>query len=222
MIRIRNLQTGSLIMVTSFKLHQLFTGSVLLLALHGLTQAAPAFSVVGPTAVAPGAGLRLSVDATGVSDLAAYQFDLVFDSAAFAALSVEQGPFLSTAGSTIFDGGSIDNGSGRISFVFQTLVGPLGGASGAGSLAFFNFESVGSAVSSSVFRLENLVALDSVGMDLPGLTFASLSVSAVPEPAAWQLAVAGLVGGLLWRRTTSKRSESSAVRSVCQTAAGAT
>lgn len=191
-------------MVAAFSLHKWLTGTVLLLALQSLAQAAPAFSVAGPTAVAPGADLRLSVDASGLSDLAAYQFDLVFDAGAFAAVKVEQGSFLSTMGSTIFDGGTIDNGTGRISFVFQTLLGPLSGASGAGSLALFDFKSVGPAGSSGVFRLENLVALDSVGMDVPGLTAQTLTVSAVPEPAVWQLAVAGLVGGLLWPRMTKK------------------
>lgn len=205
MIDSPTLSKGSSIMSTPSNLPRLLAGCALLLAVHGMTQAAPALIVSGPSTVAQGAVLKLSVDARDVSDLAAYQFDLVFDPGAFTALAVEQGPFLPTQGATFFDGGTIDNVSGRISFVFDTLVGPAIGASGAGSLAFFDFRSVAAPGTSGTFRLENLVALDSVGAELSSVTAQALQVSAVPEPAAWQLAMAGMVA-LLWRRLVTNKS----------------
>ena len=48
-------------------------------------------------------------------DLAGWQFDIAFDPAALEAISVSEGNFLKTGGSTtFFQGGSIDNAAGKI------------------------------------------------------------------------------------------------------------
>ena len=73
--------------------------------------AAPTFAVAAPDSVAPGASFPVQVSALDITDLYAFQFDLTFDPALFAASGAAEGPFLAGAGTTLFDGGAIDNAS---------------------------------------------------------------------------------------------------------------
>ncbi len=56
----------------------------------------------------------LDIGAEDVFDMAGWQFDIVFDSAILEAISVSEGNFLKTGGTTFFQGGSIDNLGGKI------------------------------------------------------------------------------------------------------------
>ena len=57
----------------------------------------------------------LDISAEAVFDLAGWQFDIVFDSAALEAIDVSEGDFLKTdGGTTFFQSGSIDNAAGNI------------------------------------------------------------------------------------------------------------
>ena len=56
----------------------------------------------------------LNIGAEDVFDMAGWQFDIVFDSAILEAISVSEGNFLKTGGTTFFQGGSIDNVGGKI------------------------------------------------------------------------------------------------------------
>ena len=69
-----------------------------------------------------------------VSDLAGWQFDIVFDPSALEAVRVSEGDFLMTDGeSPFFQSGRIDNASGKITGLSAARLGDRG-ASGSGSL----------------------------------------------------------------------------------------
>jgi hypothetical protein len=80
------------------------------------------------------------ISISGVSDLYDYQFDVGFDPSVLQLQSVTESSFLSGAGTTFFLPGFIDNTLGTASFIADTLIGPISGASGAGILVELNFE----------------------------------------------------------------------------------
>ena len=163
-------------------------------ALVATPAAAAVVSINGPASVAPGASLQLDVTASGFSDLYAFQFDVTFDPTLFQAVGAAEGDFLSAAGTTFFDGGTIDNGGGMVTFVFGTLIGPGAGASGSGLLAHIDFDTVGGFLSTGSFQISNLVALDSslnpIDADVQGLRVS------IPEPSALALALMALIAGV--------------------------
>lgn len=163
----------------------------------GSAVAAPVFSITGPPSVSVGSTFGLSVVATDVTDLYAYQLDVTFDPTLFQATGVSQGGFLPSGGTTFFDGGTIDNVLGTISFVFDTLLGPGPGVSGGGELVALSFTSIGSGI--GTFGLANVIALDSALNDIPVGT-QGLTVAAVPEPASWMLAGFALFAAFSTRR----------------------
>lgn len=163
----------------------------------GTAWAAPTLSIVGPTSATIGSSWGVQVRASDVSDLYGYQFDLNFDASKFQAQGATEGVFLQSAGATFFDGGTIDNAAGSISFVFDTLLGAGPGVTGSGILAEFSFTAVTSG--SGLFSLANVAAIDSSLADIGAQTEALL-VNAVPEPATLALCLAGL-GATLMRRT---------------------
>ena len=68
-----------------------------------------------PTPIHLGDTFTLNIHAENITDLAGWQFDIAFDSAALEALSVTEGDFLKTdGGNTLFQSGSIDNAAGKI------------------------------------------------------------------------------------------------------------
>src|SRR4051794_39175811 len=109
-----------------------------------MASASPIISI-NPSQNPVGLGSTFTVDVmiADVTDLYAYQFDVVFDSAQFSATGVTEGGFLPSAGATVFGDGAIDNISGRISLNFATLVGLVPGASGSGSLLTVGFVASG-------------------------------------------------------------------------------
>lgn len=143
-----------------------------------------------------GSSVTLDLTIHDVFDLYAFQFDLKFNPAVVAANSVTEGDFLPLAGSTIFDGGTIDNTSGTISLIFDTLSSAIAGSSGTGVLATFSFTAL--AVGDPRLEIVNITALDSSFDDLT-LTQLATPVSGVPEPATWLLA-AGALAAICGRR----------------------
>jgi hypothetical protein len=103
---------------------------------------------------------------------------------------------------TFFDGGTIDNTAGEISFVFDTLLGPGPGVTGSGLL---------DAVSITVLRhgsgtisLTDVLALDSIG-NVINVTTPGLPLS-TPEPVSLVLLSVGALAmlfGLTRRRGPS-------------------
>lgn len=164
--------------------------------------AAPTVAITGPSSVVPGGTIQLDVTASGFTDLYAYQFDVAFNPTLFAATGATEGPFLATAGSTFFDGGAIDNAAGILSFVLGSLIGPGGGANGAGELAHLSFDAGALGSSSGSFTLVNFIALGSA-LNPIDVVLQGFAVS-VPEPSALALLLmaigAGVVVGTASRR----------------------
>ena len=153
--------------------------------------ATPTIAITGSPGAVPGGSLQLAVTASGFADLVAFQFDIAFDAALFSATGVAEGGFLATAGSTFFDGGQIDNAAGTASFVLGTLIGPGPGASGGGTLATLQFGvSAQPTATSGLFRLVNVSAYDTALAPID-VVLQDHAV-AVPEPATWAMALAGL------------------------------
>lgn len=176
-------------MMTSLQRISFALGSLALLGALSATPAvaAPTVSIDGPASVAPGESFQLRVSASGFGDLYAYQFDISFDPALFKATAVGQGGFLGTAGSTFFDGGSIDNVAGTISFIFESLIGPDAGAAGAGELLQLSFEAIGAVNTVGNFSINNFSALDS---SLAALDVALVGRAvAIPEPSVVAMAL---------------------------------
>jgi hypothetical protein len=153
----------------------------------------------------------LPVSITDASDVYAFQFDLGFDPAILQLLSISEGSFLSSAGSTIFVPGTIDNIGGTATDNADTLVGNIPGASGDGVLVDFMFEAVAPGASS--LTLSNGFLLDPSFNEIPFTTVdgsVTVSTGAVPEPPglSWIgcLAVAGMLLAKRWRRAGPRES----------------
>jgi Cohesin domain len=158
--------------------------------------------------VTAGQTFTLSVQISGVSNLYGYQFDLGFNSAVLAAISVAEGPFLDSGGPTIFVPGAIDNAGGSIAANADILNGPVSGVSGDGILLTASFRALGAG--SSQITLFNLIALDSFGEGFtPAISNSTVTVApvtGVPEPGATLLLSSGAAGLLALLRARSSRS----------------
>lgn len=171
----------------------------LALALLCPAQAAP---VVEMTAASSATGFDLTVRAQDVVDLFAYQFTLNFNPSLLKATAQAEGSFLSTAGTTFFRPGDIDNLAGSLTFVLGTLTGPIGGVSGSGDLARFSFSVQQAGL--ATFTLSEVVLLDSAGSELSA-DVRSL-VTAVPEPSTYlmfALGLAAVLGAGSFKRRTA-------------------
>ena len=81
----------------------------------------------------------LNIRAEDFTDLAGWQFDIVFDPAALEAIDVSEGDFLKTdGGSTFFQSGSIDNAAGKITGLSAARLSTQG-VSGTGTLLQVRF-----------------------------------------------------------------------------------
>jgi hypothetical protein len=167
----------------------------LILLLPLATRALPLLSPQlsgGPFSV--GATFTLSVRIDAVSDLYAYQFDLHYDPLVLAAQTVIEGTLLSNVGSTSFIPGTVDNRSGLIAFTGDSLIGPIGGATGAGTLVELIFLALGNG--SSPISIDNVLLLDS-SMTVIAPTIINdgsvmIGPTAMPEPGTLPLVL--LVG----------------------------
>ena len=146
------------------------------------------------------------VDIANVSDLYAFQFDLSFDASILQLLSISEGSFLPSAGSTIFIPGTIDNIGGTATNNADTLVGDIPGATGSGDLVYFTFQAMNTGTSS--LSLSNGFLFDSNFNDIP-FTTADGSVIVGPEPPglSWIgcFAIAGMLLAKRWRRANGER-----------------
>ncbi|WP_457424375.1 cohesin domain-containing protein [Roseateles sp. P5_E7] len=149
--------------------------------------------VAAPASVKAGETFAVDVVVTDAKDLYGFQFDLVFAVPVLEAHEVVDGGFLAAGGAlTSFFPGLVDGGEGSVSFVANTRLGPGGGASGDGVLARLSFLAL--TPGEGTLLLRNVVLLDSALAETSA-TFAgaSISVTAVPEPASVAMLLAGLV-----------------------------
>ncbi len=164
------------------------------LAAPALADDAVLSTVVSPDPAVPGSSVTVDIVISGIADLYAYEFSLGFDPALLQATTVSAGSFLAGGGTTFFHGGEIDNTTGTISFVLESLIGPINGVSGSGTLATISFD-VG-AMGSSALVFSDVLALNAGLADI-ALTVVNGTVTAVPEPATlllFGLGLAGVVG----------------------------
>ncbi len=138
----------------------------------------------------------INVTTNDIVDLYAFQFSVTFDPTILSAMAVHEGGFLSQAGTTFFVPGAIDNAIGRVDFVANTLLGPISGVSGTGSLALLTFSAVG--VGLSQLNFSDLLFLDSLLGDIAiDVAFGQVSVEgqsgSVDEPGQVSLLAIALL-----------------------------
>jgi hypothetical protein len=101
----------------------------------------------------------VDVDISGVSDLYAYQFDVLFGAATVSATSENEGSFLLGGGTTFFVPGAVDNLGGSVTATANTLIGAISGVDGSGTLVVLQFTGVAPGTTS--IDLANVILLDS-------------------------------------------------------------
>ncbi|WUR14956.1 cohesin domain-containing protein [[Empedobacter] haloabium] len=172
--------------------------ALLLGAASAQALAAPVLSVSAtPNPAVLGSTVDLSVLIADVSDLYGYQFSLSFDPGVLRATGVTEGAFLGSGGNTVSGYGSIDNTTGAVSFVYNTLVGPSAGVSGGGALAHIRFDVIG--VGTTPLTFSDALFLDS-RLGEVAVRIESTPLQAVPEPGAYLMLGVGLVGLAALRR----------------------
>lgn len=167
---------------------------VLVLSISGVSVATPIFGISPAlTDTTVGGFFDVTIDITTVTDLYAYQFDLDFDPLVLSAVSIDEGQFLLSGGTTFFLPGLIDNALGLISFTANSLIGALPGVSGDGSLALVRFLAI--SPGSSSINLSGVALLDSSLTDIASSTAGGRVVvsAVVPEPGSALLAALGLL-----------------------------
>ena len=137
--------------------------------------------------------VSLDIDVADISDLYAWQFDVDFDPSVLSVVGISEGAFLASGGATFFVPGTIDNSDGSVGFNADTLIGPLFGVDGSGTLATVEFDTIEAA--DSAVTLNNIILLDSNFNNINFTsTNGSINVSvtaAVPEPNSVALILAG-------------------------------
>ena len=144
--------------------------------------------------VNPADSFSLNIDISNVQDLFGFQFDLFYDPALLSVSLIEEGSFLSSAGDTFFIPGLIDSITGTIAFTANTLLGPIVGSSGSGTLARLTFTAL--SPGTSTVGITNLLLLDSALAEISATT-QNTKVNTVPEPGSVVLLATGLV--VAWR-----------------------
>lgn len=153
--------------------------------------------------ISSGGTATIDVDISGVSDLYAYQFDVLFGAATASATSETEGSFLLGGGTTFFVPGTIDNVGGSIAATADTLIGAISGVDGSGTLVVLEF--TGLAPGTTSIDLANVTLLDS---NFNSIDFtaedASLTVQGgvtpAPEPSGVFLVGLGLAALIGTRR----------------------
>jgi hypothetical protein len=162
--------------------------SVIFIALLlGINLEATTLSIV-PSAIGAVVGdtIQVNVEIADVSDLYAFQFDVSFVSGILSATTVSDGGFLSSG----FFPGFVSSNS--ISFVADSLTGPVAGISGSGTLATIQF--VAGEPGSTFVNLSNVILLDSNLVDIAAdVTHGIADVAAIPEPASYLSIALGLM-----------------------------
>jgi cohesin domain-containing protein len=170
------------------------TPKLLVLSVLAFAAGQAATVSIDPSSLTVGVGsaFDLNVNISSVSDLFAFQFDIVFNPEVLSATSVSEGPFLLSGGTTAFVPGSIDNVGGEISVTADSLVGAVPGVSGDGVLATLHFAALAAGTSdislSNIILLDsNLVTLDSTSAD----GSVTIGATTLPEPAPALTMLAG-------------------------------
>ena len=107
----------------------------------------------------------LDIRAENVTDMAGWQFDIDFDPAALEAINMTEGDFLKTdSGATFFQGGTIDNTTGRITGLSAARLAAQG-VNGTGTLLQVRFRA--KAAGATELALRKFEFADSTGDSIP-------------------------------------------------------
>jgi hypothetical protein len=150
-----------------------------------------------------GQTFSVTVNAVGITDLYAFQFDLLFTPGVLSANSITEGPLLPTGGATAFVPGNIDNVGGVISFSADTLIGAVPGVSGSGTLATVQFNALG--FGTSLLMPSNITLLNSALAEITTTNVGATVSVVVPEPGSNSLLLLGLVVTYYWLRRPPHR-----------------
>jgi hypothetical protein len=160
---------------------------------------------------APGQVVSVSAYVTDVSDLFAFQFDLLFDSTVLTALNVTESDYFLVNGVSFLPG-FIDNSMGTISYIADSLSGPAQGLTGDTTLVRVTFEAL--APGSTEITISNPILLNTDFSSLEAelssatLTVVGSEVAPVPEPADETLVGLVMSGGLLAYHSCRRTQES--------------
>jgi Cohesin domain len=163
---------------------------------------AASVSIVAPSTAQQGSVFNIDVMIDDVLDLYAFQFDLSFDPSVLQALSVNEGGLLPSGGTTFFAVlGDVDNTTGLISGIANTLVGPIAGVNGNGLLVSISFRGIAEGVSSVdvVAPLFLNSALEDIEVTSTSASVTITPRADVPLPDTLTLMLAGLLGLVLAR-----------------------
>ena len=161
-----------------------------------------------------GSAFSIDVSVTGIADLYAFQFDLSFDPTLLSAVSVTEGDFLASGGTTVFIPGAIDNVGGTVNANADALIGAITGVTGGGILAEFDFTAL--AAGTSPLSFANVILLNSslsditanTAFDNGSVTISAPVSSAVPEPSTLSLALCAMVACSLGMVATRQKKRS--------------
>ena len=153
------------------------------------------------TTILQGDTFDLNVQITDVTDLYAYQFDIAYNSPF--STSVVEGSFLASGGATFF----VSSLGGVITSVANTLLGPVPGVSGSGTLATIRFTAL--FPGTSAIMPSNIILLNSALGDIPVevQTGTVTVIPPVPEPNSGLLLGSVIVLGLLGHCWVKKPAE---------------
>ncbi|MCA1957605.1 MAG: cohesin domain-containing protein [Nitrospira sp.] len=173
-----------------FRTWLLSSGLIGLVVLCAPHQGQALLVTVDSAAANVGDSVVLNVDVVDAVDLTSWQFNLSYDPTILHADLVTEGPFLSSAGATLFSPGIIDNTTGLISLVTDSFV-DLIPPSGSGVLATIQFTALNPGLS--------LVTMSNVFLNFTdsGVSVTNGSIAVVPLPGTAGLMGVGLL--LFWR-----------------------
>jgi hypothetical protein len=123
---------------------------ILSVAMSDLAWASPTKVYIDPTFIldpnlVPGTRFTINITVDYVEELYAYQFELSFNPAVLHGVSVENGPFLGSAGGNVLvaPGPGFDNERGKLGLFSASLFPKENFPTGGGVLAYVTFEVVG-------------------------------------------------------------------------------
>jgi general secretion pathway protein D len=127
-------------------------------------------SVSAPASVTQGGVFAVDVNISGVADLYDFQFDLGFSPGVVSVVGLAEGGFLNggNPSTTFFVPGAIDNTVGAVTSTADTLLGPVPGVSGMGTLVVFNFMAL--SPGTSALTITNVIMQDPNGALLGSTT----------------------------------------------------